>query len=61
MTITPTPIQRPHGKTLEMSPDNGLPGCGVEWTHVASHYGPAFADRIKAMRPDLLPSPELGG
>lgn len=61
MTITPTPIQRPHGKTLEMSPDNGLPGCGVEWTHVASHDGPALSERIKAMRPDLIFSSEWDG
>lgn len=49
------PHEETHGTMLGYGATNGQPGCGVRWTHIASYYAyPGMADRLKAMRPDLI-------
>lgn len=38
-------------------------GCGVEWTHVTSHYVgvPGLYERIQELRPDLIFIDPTGG
>jgi hypothetical protein len=54
-----------HTTLLGFGSQNGSPGCGVRWTHVASKsYYPGADNRVQELRPDLiyvdiLTSPEL--
>lgn len=49
------PSSKTHDVLLGYGEENGTPGCGVEWTHVASDYaGTDIEKRVQEMRPDLI-------
>lgn len=46
------PYAKTHDRIMAYGPNNGEPGCGVEWTQVTSFYY-GVEDIVKQMRPDL--------